>query len=329
MQFSISSKYRMLPTLVIFAALAVMSSVASILLLGELVIPIASAALSAVFVLEQGRSRVFSIIAPIVILVTDVVFRGALSYLALEIILVALVLSVCFLRKSKGECAFWLTLVATAFSVVAMALAAYAETRQLSFDSFIDFYLGWYQEIENVFLESFSDISILFGITSDAANEEVGRTVLRSLASIVPSIVIICSFVLSGFSLKFQSLMLRSVAEDDTKKRIAEWRFSLSTPIYYAFWIVLLLNFFTEFSKNVSVYSITVVNIYNVLLYVFAYLGIGVVLTMLEKLFKSRRLAKLAIVGAILLFSGLAIELIAYFGASVVFYNKRITDGDK
>ena len=318
-----------MPTLLIFAALALMASAMSILFLGELAIPLAAAALSAVFLLERGRARIFSLIIPVVIFVLNVLIYGVLSYLSLEIIAMALILSHFFLKSSKSESAFWLTFVSTAFSVLAMALVAYLQTKQLSVDSVIDFYLAMYADVEAMFVESFADMSILFGVTADQATAEIAVTVLRSIASIIPSIIIIFAFAMGGVALKLQCIMIGAVADDEVKEKLGFWRFSLSTPIHYAFWIFLLLKFVFELSGATSVFAITVMNIYNVLLYVFAYLGLGVVISMLTKWLKKRSLAILATVGAIFLFSGLAIEIIAYFGAAFVFYIKKKTDGNK
>lgn len=328
MQFSLSPKYRMLPTLFIFAALALMSSVCSILLFGEFAIPLASSALSLVFILERGRKRIFSIAIPVLIVALSIALFGIYSYVALEIIVLALILSLAFLKTSKSESAFWLTLASVVFFVVSMALAVYADTKQLSLDAFLDFYLGLYEKLESIFVDGFAEISILFGISSENADPALAASVIRSFASIVPSIIIILSFAISGISLKLQSLMVKAVADEQTRTAVGKWRFALASPIYYAFWAVLLLKFIFDFSSNVGVLGVTVANIYNVLLYVFAYLGFGVVVRMLTKLFKSRRLAVLATLGAMLLFSGLAIEIIAYFGAAFIFHEKRKTDGN-
>ena len=106
MQISLSPKHRAVPTLLIFAAIALMTSVMSTLLLGEIIIPVAAAALAAVFLLERGRARVFSIVTPVLMIAADVLCRGVLSYLAIEITLLAIILAIFFLRGAKCECAF-------------------------------------------------------------------------------------------------------------------------------------------------------------------------------------------------------------------------------
>ena len=74
--------------------------------------------------------------------------------------------------------------------------------------------------------------------------------------------------------------------------------------------------------------AIAVSNVYNVLLYVFAYVGLGVVVAMLSALFKSRPLAILATVGSFAVFGALAVELVAYFGAAIVFFGRPREDTD-
>ena len=329
MQISLSPKYKIFPTLLIFSALALMASVTSILLLGELMLPIASAALSAVFLLERGRARIFSIAVPVVVLAADILARGAMSYLAPEIIFLAIILAVCFLRTAKSECAFWLSLTVSVFVIVSMVLAAYSATKTLTLDAFVDFYLDMYETVEEAFTAGFSEISVIFGVTSDKDDTATASAILRAMASVLPSVAIIFAFAISGLALKFQSIMLKAVSDDATRKAVSSWRFMLTSTVYWAFWIALSLNFILNIFGAVGSFAIIVANIYNVLLYVFAYVGFGIVLAMLSALFKSRPLAVLALIGTLVLFSGLAIELIAYFGAASVFFGRVKPGVDK
>ena len=314
----------MTPALIILSVIALMASVMAVLLLGELALPLSVAALGAVFIMESGRSRIFSILTPVLIIAVDVLCHGAASYLGLETVMLAIVVSLFLNRGSKAECAFWLTLTVTLFIVVAMALAAYAETKILTVDSFFDYYIGHYQSIEAQFVEIFPDISIVFGISGDKADSAVAAKVLRSMVSMIPSVVIVFAFFISGICLKVLTGIMKIICDADSDVRISAWRFSLPMSIYVAFWLALTANFIVGFVNSPGVAGIVIANVYNVLLYVFAYLGFGVVVSFLSRLFKSRPLAILATVGTILLFSSLAIELIAYFGAAFVFLNKHI-----
>ena len=329
MQISLSQKYKILPTLLVLGAIALAASVLSILALGELMIPIAAAALSAIIVLERGRAPVFSIVLPALIIALDVFCRGAMSYLSLEITVLALILALGFIRTPKSECAFWMTATSVIFTVVSLALSAFAETGTLSLDSFVNFYVGIYEEIEDSFVKAFPEMSAAFGISSELADASTASALLRAMASMIPSVAIILAFAISGVTIKLQTLILGIVCDDEGKGKLAGWRFALAPVVYYAFWIVLVLHFLVDVLGTVGAYAIAVTNIYNVLLYVFAYVGLGIVVSMLTMLFKRRSLAILATVLALVIFSGLAIELIAYFGASAVFFGRRRAGRDK
>ena len=322
MQISLSPKHRAVPTLLIFAAIALMTSVMSTLLLGEIIIPVAAAALAAVFLLERGRARVFSIVTPVLMIAADVLCRGVLSYLAIEITLLAIILAIFFLRGAKCECAFWLTLTAALFVVVSMVLASYVATKQLSVDAFLDYYIGIYDVALEGFTEIFKETSILFGIPSDKADPAMASAILESIASLLPSVAIIFCFAIAGLSLKLLSSMLSLVVSEESRKFISAWRFALPAIIYYSFWVALAVDFLLGIFGASGIFAVAVSNVYTVLLYVFAYVGLGVVVTMLSALFKSRPLAILATIGTFVVFGALAVELVAYFGAAIVFFGR-------
>ena len=148
-------------------------------------------------------------------------------------------------------------------------------------------------------------------------------TLMSSMASLIPSIIIILGFILGGVSLKIFTGALRLICDEESRARISDWRFALPKTMYFAFWVVAILNLLSGLFGASGMFSIVVANVYNVLLYVFAYVGLAVVVGFLTALFKKRSLAILATVAAIIFLGALAIELIAYFGASFVFVRKR------
>lgn len=329
MQISISGRLRIFPTLLILAALSLMTSVMSSLLFGELILPLVAAALAALFVLERGRARVLSIVAPIFMIAADVLFRGSFSYLALEAVALAIIIALFFLRGSKAECAFWLTLTVTLFIILAMVMAAHSATKLLDLDSFFDYYYGLYRQIEDWFVETFASVSLLFGIPAEQADATVATSILRTMASVLPSVAIVFAFAVGGVALKIFSGILKLVCDEESEKKIAAWRFALPKTVYVAFWAALVLNLVLGLIGSAGVFAVAVANVYNVLLYVFAYLGFGAVVAFLSALFKSRPLAILAVVGSLLVFNSLAIDLISYFGASFVFFAGRGHGGEK
>lgn len=327
MQISLSDKFKTLPTVIVFAVLSILFSATSLLLLGELMLPLSVASLAILFVLESGRRRIFSIAIPVIAIAADLILHGVFSYLALEATVLAVIIAIFFLRGFKAECAFWLTLVTSLFVVFAMALAAYQSTGVLSLDAFIDYYIGIYEMIEKVIVEAFEEVRATAGTSLDGVDASIIPALLSAMASLVPSMIIIFGFAVAGVSLKLFSGVLRFLCDDENRARISEWRFALPMPIYIAFWIAAVLNLFSGILGTDGMFNIVVMNVYNVLLYVFLYVGFGVVVDFFTTFFKKRSLAIVVTLAAIMFMGSIAIELIAYFGASSVFFKRRGIDG--
>ena len=98
MQISLSNKLKTLPTIIVFAVLSILFVAASLFLFGELMLPLASAALAILFVLENGRRRIFSIAIPLVAIAADLIIHGTFSYLALEVTILAVIIAMFFIR---------------------------------------------------------------------------------------------------------------------------------------------------------------------------------------------------------------------------------------
>lgn len=323
MQISLLPKQKMMTTLFIVALLSLACSLLSIIFLRELLLPAAAASLAALFVLENGRRRIFSVAVSLLIVATDVLLCGFSAYISAEILAISLIIAIFFIRGTKAECSFWITLTFTLFTVLTMVLAAYVATKTLTLDSFLDYYIGMFKEVEKQFVESFSEYSAAFGIPADKATPAIASKLISSMASIIPSLVILAGFAVSGVALKLFTGILRLMCVEESAKEVASWRFSLPKAFYVSFWIVLACNFIVTLISSSGTFAIVVNNVYNVLLFVFAYLGLGVVVSFLTTLFKRRTPAIVVTAGSLLLFGMLAIELISYFGASFVFFGER------
>ena len=331
MQISLSDKFKTQPTIIVFSALSILFMAASLLLIGELMLPLAVATMAIVFVLENGKRRIFSIVIPAVAIAADVIIHGTFSYLAFEAAILAVIIAMFFLRGSKAECSFWLTLTVFIFSLFSMALLAYSETNTFDVDAFIDYYIGLYKTVEALMLAAFEEAMATAGTGIDGISgidSSLIPTLLSRIASLIPSIIIVCGFVIGGVSLKIFSAILRLICDEESRVRISDWRFALPKTMYVAFWVSAALNLIAGLLGDSGMFSIVVSNVYNVLLYVFVYVGLGVVVSFLTALFKKRSRAIFAMVAAFILLGALAIELIAYFGASFVFVRRR-DRGDK
>ena len=323
MQISLSDKFKTQPTIIVFSVLSILFIVASLLFVGELMLPLAVAAMAIVFVLESGKRRIFSIAIPAVAIAADVILHGTFSYLAFEVTILAVVVAMFFLRGSKAECSFWLTLTVFIFSLFSMALLAYSETNTFDINTFVDYYIGFYKALEELMVAAFEEAVATAGTGVEGVDSSVIPMLLSTAATLIPSIIIVFGFVVGGVSLKIFSAILRLICDEESRARISAWRFTLPKTMYIAFWAAAALNLIAGLVGDSGMFSIVVSNVYNVLLYVFVYVGLGVVLGFLTALLKKRSRAILVMVAAFIFLSALAIELIAYFGASFVFVRRR------
>ena len=180
MQISLSDKLKTLPTIIVFAVLSILFVAASLFLFGELMLPLASAALAILFVLENGRRRIFSIAIPLVAIAADLIIRGIFSYLALETTVFAVIIAMFFIRGSKAECSFWLTLTALLFSLFSMALIVYSETKAISLDAFLDYYIGLYNELEKMLVPVLEEAMATAGTGLESIDPALIPTLMSS-----------------------------------------------------------------------------------------------------------------------------------------------------
>jgi len=323
MQITLSPKQKTATTLLICALLSLSCSLLSIIFLREVMLPFAAAALAALFVLESERRRVFSAVISLLIIAADVQLCGLATYISVEIVAIALIIACFFLRGSKAECSFWITLTFALFVLLTMVYASYAATKTLTLDSFLDYYIDLYRGIEEQFIESFDEYSAALGVPADKANAAMASRLLSSMASVIPSVILLAGFAVSGIALKIFSGILRLLCDADSNERISSWRFSLPKAMYVAFWIVLALNLILGIAGLEGVLPVVITNVYNVLLFIFAYIGFGVVVSLLTNAFKRRNTAILVTICSIAFLGALAVELISYFGASFIFRGGR------
>jgi len=326
MQLVLNVKRKPIATLIILCLLAAASSLMASLLFGELILPVASAFLGALFVFDSGNKRVISIITSLVIIAVDLILSEGISYVGIEIFAVALIIAVAARRGvSKAECAFWVTFTVTAFILVAMILAAYVDMKTISFDSFLDYYIELAESLREAFVSGALKVLSSAGDTAPKISAEDLAVAFDSMLSIVFSTAVIFAFFLAGVTLKLFSLLISSCGDDSAKKQMTEWRFHIEGLLNYVFWVLALISIFI--GSTDSVFAVVIINLYNIFLFVFAYIGLKVVGYLLSELFKNRVLAALAIVGGLVVFSTLAVELLAYFGAASVFF--RIKKGNQ
>ena len=298
----------------IFAIIAVVGLGAALLSqLGLVLVSLLSALLVYTFVLEQGGRRVFTFIAPAIVVIVDFVFNGFFSLSCITSVVVAVLVYFSLTKSllSKAECALAVTTLISLSMGAMLIFAAFYEIGTTDFNAAIDYYKSIITENRVVFIDSFSAY-----ISADATPEleemfssEVLGALYDSYMSILISIFVIIAFALAGFVFKLLASMLDKSLVSPMEFRT--WRFELS-PIFAYFYLALyLLGLF--FNSNDTL-SISILNLTNIFMFIFAYVGFGFALFILRRRIRSKSGALIALVVAIIVFYTLAVNLLSFLG---------------
>ena len=151
----------------------------------------------------------------------------------------------------------------------------------------------------------------------DVAGETV-VALFNAQINMIISYLLIGGFIITGLSMKLFGSIVGKCSEDNTK--IQNWRFS-ATRIYAYFYVALILaSLFT--TSTDSIFAISVLNLYNIFLVVFAYIGYKVMLEIIGR--KMRPVyATIILIVVIILFSSIAAQILAALG--VLFILRRNT----
>ena len=325
MKVSLNTGYKPTTVLLLLTIISVAVSLGASLL-GEIAIPFAAAALGLVYVLDSGRMRIFTFISTGAILLADILLNGVMSYVGAEVCIIALVIAIAVAgRASKAEASFWISAVALAFFVIVSVLAVWSATGEISVDVYVEYYVGLYNALRDVFVDAAVTASENTAY-AELVTEESVEEIFNSFVSILPAVLMVIAFAISGVTLKLLSGILGKISDGDTRNWVSEWHFRLSGIITVAFWALVAINLFTASSDGV--FAVVIANLYTVFMVLHAYIGFKVVRLFFFRVFKNRVLAIFAIAALLILFNSLAVGLLAYFGASNLFFARRYDNGD-
>ena len=325
MKINLNSKYKHTSILLLLTVISVALSLGASLL-GEIILPFATATLALLYLIDNGKRRIFTVVATVLILATDILINGTVSYIGAEVSILALIIVIAVAgRASKAETSFWLSAVSLIFFVLVSVLAVWSATGEVGIDGYFDYYIELYKSLRSVFVDTVV-ASVKNTPYAELVTEESASELFGSFVSILPAVLMVIAFAISGVTLKLLSGILAKISDPDTKAWALGWRFKLPGIITLAFWILVVINLFTASAD--SIFAVVVANLYTVFMVVHAYIGFKVVKLFFIRIFKNRALALLTIAGVLLFFNSLAVELLAYFGASNLFFAKRYDGGD-
>ena len=287
--------------------------------IGDIAMPIVIGILAAIYFFDRSEYKVFVILASLLLVALNifVVLTGVtVSLFGPSSIILALMLSFAFRREeNKADTAYVMTIICAAFSFISCILLAMLAQGEFTIEAVKLFYADLIDSLRVGFVESFMLIYEAAGVSS---SEEIILAIFDTQLKLAISYFLIGGFITVGLGMKVFGFVISKLAED--KKEILEWRFSPNN--FFAYFFVLLTFASVFLTSAEGILAISVLNLYNVFLVIFAYVGFNLATAIFMT--KMRRgLSLLILVFVLISFSSFAIQVLAMLGVMFTIQNNN------
>lgn len=322
MEFKELHKDRNTKNLTSIVLLTVIFGIASVFF-GYLALPLAGASYAALLFYENKNRRVLSYVLPVAIAFLDFSINwvnGYFSEQSLAYVAAGVVIYLCYSKKTeKNLCTVLLTVTLSAFLFIGILFLGFNQADSASISALIDVVKGTYYQAKDTFISALTSITSSddFGVIYIPITREYAEQLFHIILQILPAAVITFALLLSAIALKFFDIFTR---KEKYQEKNPNWIFNPSkvTGIFYI--IVAVLN---ALIFGTDIFTVTVYNIYIILLSVFAYLGfkfIYCIVTMKRSAFFAITL----ILASVLIFGTTAFAIVSYLGVYYTFISHKI-----
>ena len=308
--------YQYKKVIVFLAAMSILFG-ALTALIGELAMPVASAFIAGLLLFE--KKKILSSVACVAVVAfnfaVDLALGGKFTLVGIETAVVAILIFFMFYKqRSKAECVIAVTVVVSIFNFSGFLLEACYATGQFNWDAITAYYGEFYDEIQDLLIEQVNKATSSLVSSGDNTTVLISESdiimLLDSIVAIIPSLIVVAAFALSGFAFKIFRAIIFKYSVD--RLPILRWRFRATNVIAYFYFVLLFLGLVAGGATDTV--AIVISNLYNIFLYVFAYIGTVYVFNIIAN-FRSRGLAIGIIAVALVMLSTLAITILSIFGA--------------
>lgn len=279
-------------------------------LLGEIALPLPVAFLASLYLFDNTNHRTVSVVTSSLLVVMNIaglLLKLSLSAFGPAAIILAFIMYYAFSHKqSKADSSFVMTVICAVFSLLSYILLAMHLQGQYSIEAAMDFYSSLTSLLKESFVSLMLEAYTAAGI---AVAPELLTKIFEYQLNMIISYLLIAAFFIVGISFKIFSLIVRKCTED--KREITSWRFFTSNVFAYFYVLVAFASIFMVSLDGVI--SIAVLNLYNLFLVVYAYVGFNVAFAMLTKKFKPF-VSFLLLIVTLLIFVSLGIQILAALG---------------
>ena len=280
---------------------------------GDILVPFMVAVLAIIFLVDDNKKVHFIVTSSVLVIVNiaAIVLKIGFTLFAFEGIALAALLAVCFTKKSdKAEASLIMTAVCAGFTLANLVILPMVELDTFDFGMVVDYYLEMVDTLREAFVETAMEA---YGQILASGGIEISESVVtelynHQLTMAISYVVIIC-FAVVGIAMKLFAKLYTRLFEDSSP--VIYWRFRTTSVFAYFYIALMFLSIFT--STSGSVLGITIGNLYNIFLIVYAYIGFNQAVAMLSV--KVRPAVAIIIIAAVTIVAmSFALQLLAVLG---------------
>lgn len=299
----------------IVSAITLTISVLAALLMtfGLFLVPFLVAAFVLIFFLERGNKKIFSIVVSALSIAIDFVFNGIFSASALTAVIAAVIIYLAMTRGffTKGEAALTVTAIISVVIALLILFAAFYVVGAFDFGLALEYYAELVDNMRELWVKTMDEHIAAYPNTefSQLMTQELIVSVFDSYVSMLFSVIGIFAFLIAGLAFKLVSAFLSLFLVN--KGELSRWRFSLSRVFGFFYLGLYVLRIFLS---GTDAASLVVLNLMNVFMFIFAYIGFGFVYSFLKARMRNTFSAVLVLVFACIMFYSFAISVLSFLG---------------
>ena len=311
-------------TLCLFGIMFVLFTLGS-LYVSDILMTLGSAAF-AVFILFDKTSYKWLSLSLFAAVLVGVCFLSlSSSVFVITSFLCALVLAVGYIKGlNKAEISLYLTVLYAFCTACGLYLIGAKEIGSFDVTAVVAYYQQLFDDlVVSVIkqIQSNLEAAVLAGqeLTLDIGEyvSMIEETFL-SLSKTFLSLLVVIAFLYSGIQIKLFSVFVKRC--ELTPRPRQEWHFALSNLFAYFYIALAVLSLFVGSMENVM--GIALVNLNNIFMFVFAYIGFNYALFFTSRM-QNKTLARVVFVILLVTMNVLAIQLLSYIGVFITTSRNR------
>lgn len=306
-------------TFTVFIAALVAIFCPLVLLVSDILLPLAAALYGVLFLYE--KKKIFSLILPILCIGASA-FLGYNAVLAAAFIfLVGSTIAQLYrvgLTKAQGAVA--VTLLFALYILLLLFVIAATQIGTASLDDVFSYYAEYLEKQKAEFVRALTSVSTTLpdGTSVFVLTAEEAEALFLSASRLLIALCVVIAFCLCGVSYKlFCAVVCRADAEPS---KIRRFTFLPATAFAYFYILLFFLSLFLSGSEDT--FSVALTNLFYIFLVVFAYTGFKFVLFLLHRM--RHRGVGIFVFVLFCLFGGvIAIEVLSFFGVFYTVMSRR------